>query len=161
MAVRPAPASPVNPPSRTGAIRFLSAQETHPIRLEVLRPGFPPESAVFDGDSDPSTLHLGAFLEGQLVGVASLFQATFPGDPPEPALQLRGMATHPKYRGRGCGRLLVEACCSAALNRSIQTLWCNARESALGFYSKLGWKIIGNRFEIATVGPHFQMLRRL
>jgi GNAT superfamily N-acetyltransferase len=160
MAVRSAPARTVTVPSRTGAIRLLSATETHPIRLKVLRPGLPPESAVFDGDSDPGTLHLGAFLEGKLAGVASLFRAPFQ-EVPAPALQLRGMATLPGYRGHGCGRLLVEACYSAALNRSVRTLWCNARESALGFYSKLGWEIVGSRFEIPTVGPHFQMIWRL
>jgi GNAT superfamily N-acetyltransferase len=67
------------------------------------------------------------------------------------------MATLPEVRGKGCGVRLLQACVETALERSVPLLWCNARETAVGFYSKQGWQILGARFEIPTVGPHFRM----
>jgi ribosomal protein S18 acetylase RimI-like enzyme len=38
-------------------------------------------------------------------------------------------------------------------------LWCNAREPAVGFYRRMGWRVISERFHIETAGPHFKMSR--
>ena len=149
----------MNPCPPPVPVRRVTAGETHSIRLRVLRPGFPPESAVFDGDTDPGSLHFGAFLADQLVGVASLFEVPPEGHPGR-ALQLRGMATLPEVRGKGCGRRILDACLEAANLAGIPLLWCNARESAVGFYSKQGWQVVGERFDIPTVGPHYRMLLR-
>jgi len=40
-------------------------------------------------------------------------------------------------------------------------LWCNARVPAVGFYESLGWRVVSERFEIPTAGPHVKMVRRL
>ena len=34
-------------------------------------------------------------------------------------------------------------------------IWANARTSAWGFYEKLGYKILGEQFEIKGIGPHY------
>ena len=36
-------------------------------------------------------------------------------------------------------------------------LWCNAREKALGFYLKVGFKPSGELFTIQNVGKHMLM----
>jgi hypothetical protein len=43
----------------------------------------------------------------------------------------------------------------------MKLIWCNARTSAVGFYSKLSWEIAGAEFDIPDVGPHFRMWRRV
>jgi len=40
-------------------------------------------------------------------------------------------------------------------------IWCNARTSAVEFYRKLGWEILGTEFDVPDVGPHFHMWRRV
>jgi GNAT superfamily N-acetyltransferase len=40
-------------------------------------------------------------------------------------------------------------------------LWCNARETAIGFYQRNGWTVESDRFDVPTVGPHVKMLKRL
>ena len=50
-------------------IKKISAEKTHAIRHPMLRQGRPIEDCVFDGDKDPKTIHLGAFIENKLVGV--------------------------------------------------------------------------------------------
>jgi GNAT superfamily N-acetyltransferase len=147
-----------------GAIetRRISADETIPIRWAVLRPGFPRETAVFGGDEDPTTLHLGVFYDGVLSGVASIYLADVPDAPlGGEARQLRGMATIPEVRGLGCGRALLDACVNAARSDGSRWLWCNARTSAEKFYANLGWETFTGEFDIPTVGPHVRMRRLL
>ena len=143
-------------------IRAISAAETIPVRWPVLRPGFPRETAVFDGDDAPGTLHLGAFDGEVLVGVASIYLAPFPArSDAAPAMQLRGMATLPEVRGAGFGTALLDACVAAAREKGAMLIWCNARSGAAKFYAQHGWQIAGEEFDIPSVGPHFRMWRGL
>ena len=143
-------------------IRAISAAETIAVRWPVLRSGFARETAIFDGDIAPGTLHFGAFDRDALVGVASIYLAPFPAQPDvSPTFQLRGMATLPEVRGAGFGKALLDACVAAAREKGAAILWCNARTSAADFYTKNGWQIVGDEFDIPTVGPHFRMWRAL
>jgi len=38
-------------------------------------------------------------------------------------------------------------------------LWCNARTSASGFYTRLGFAVVGEAFELPGIGPHHLMHR--
>jgi predicted GNAT family N-acyltransferase len=138
-------------------IRRITAAETIPLRHSVLRPGRPVEQAHFPGDDDPRTAHFGGFKDGHLLCVASLFASALPGEERAQAFQLRGMAADPVARGLGLGTALVKACAQHAGNNRAKLLWCNARTSAAGFYSRLGFEIVGNEFDIPDVGPHFRM----
>jgi len=138
-------------------IRQIGAAETLPLRLSVLRPGRPVESAHFPGDEAPDTRHFGAFRGSHLQGIASAFGVECPGRPGVPAFQIRGMATTPDARGTGLGRALVEACVAYAREKHAALIWCNARKTAAGFYQRLGFAILGEEFEIQDVGPHFRM----
>ena len=139
-------------------IRAISAAETISVRWPVLRPGFPRETAFFDGDDLATTLHFGAFDGEALIGVASIYLAPFPTQPDvSPTMQLRGMATLPEVRGAGFGKELLDACVAAARTKGAVLIWCNARTSAARFYAQRGWEIVGGEFDIPTVGPHFRM----
>src|SRR5579864_5233966 len=92
-------------------IRPITAAETIPLRHAILRAGLPRETAIFPGDEAASSLHFGAFADGQLVGVVTLHFVPLLDRPDfDSAYQLRGMATTPEVRGLGAGRVLVEAC---------------------------------------------------
>ncbi len=143
------------------AVRLITTAETWPLRQSELRPGRPLAAAQFTGDDLPSTKHFGAFRSGELVGIASLFLAEMPEHPGVGALQLRGMATAPAVRGAGFGRALVTACVAFAVASGKLLIWCNARTSAVEFYRKLGWKILGEEFDVPDVGSHFHMWRRI
>ena len=55
-------------------IKIINAAQTFPVRHPELREGKPVESCAFDGDLHESTLHLGAYLGLELVGVASFMK---------------------------------------------------------------------------------------
>lgn len=143
-------------------IRAISAAETIAVRWPVLRPGFPRETAIFDADDAAATLHFGAFDGAKIVGAASIYAAHFPVKTStqadgSPTFQLRGMATLPEVRGAGFGKALLDACVAAARENGAALIWCNARTSAADFYAKNDWRIVGDEFDIPTVGPHFRM----
>jgi len=146
----------------TIAIQRVGVDRILELRHRILRAGLPPESARFEGDDAPTTLHFAAFAPGsesRLAGCLSFMLNSFNH---EPAWQLRGMAVDAPDQRRGVGRKLI-AHAEEALAREGQAglLWCNARLPAAGFYEKLGWATVSEVFEIPTAGPHVKMTKRL
>ena len=148
-------------PLQDAEIRIVPAAVTRPLRAELLRPGSAPEELVYPGDDDPETRHLGAYLHGKLVSIASVYQKAPPGEISSTTWQLRGMATRPEVQGQGHGRALLQACIAYATFCSGTLLWCNARTGAVGFYQASGFQARGEEFQIPGVGPHFVMWRSL
>lgn len=142
-------------------IKLISAQETYPLRHSVLRPNQVHPEVPFEGDNAAETFHLGAYDNEKLIGIVSLYRRHFSLFPRCSAWQLRGMATDPAYQGKGCGRMLVQAAIAQMQQREGELVWCNAREAAVPFYTKLAFKLEGERFEIPEVGPHYLMWREL
>jgi len=140
------------------AVRTIASVDTHPLRRAVLRPGQPPEAAVYPGDDDPRTRHFGAFAGDRLVGIASLYAESRSGEPAR-GWRLRGMATDPSARGQGAGRALLVACVEHVAAEGGGELWANARIGALDFYTRAGFEVISERFEIAGIGGHFVVRR--
>lgn len=145
--------------------RQLSANEVIPLRHRVLREGKPRETAVFAGDELATTTHWGACAEdGRILAVATLMRSPKPGASASSAAawQVRGMASAPEVRGQGFGAAVLQAVMDFVVSEEPGALlWCNARVVALGFYRAQGFETEGPEFEIAGVGPHFVMWRRL
>lgn len=141
-------------------IRKISAEETYPVRQEVLRPGRPLKECFFEGDLEEQTIHLGYFDFEKLAAVAtyvprknSLFEAVN-------QYQLRGMAVLPSYRGKKLGEQLLLK--GEKLLKEMEPdilLWFNARETAIGFYEKYGYQTIGPAFMIPNVCMHVVMYK--
>jgi GNAT superfamily N-acetyltransferase len=142
-------------------LRRTSLDEILPLRHAELRPGLPLETARFDGDDEPGTRHFGAFLRatGEAVGCVSCMRRARGG---ADAWQVRGMATRADLVRRGVGSaLLRHALAALREDGGPDLLWCNARVAALGFWRRAGWAAVSNVFDIAGVGPHRTMERRL
>ncbi len=144
---------------------LVGVEDIIDLRHRVLRTELPVETAHFDGDNRPLTLHFAAFLnnhEGKSVGnpicCASFMQEDLDG---KLAWRLRGMATEPVYQGFGVGGRVLEAADKIFISRGPSLLWCNARESAVKFYERNGWTRISDVFDIATAGPHIKMMKQL
>jgi GNAT superfamily N-acetyltransferase len=142
-------------------LRPITAAEARPVRQAVLRPGQPPESAVYPGDEAPGAWHVGAYKDDSLLGIASVYTEAPAGEIDPCAYRLRGMAVLPSVQGQGYGRALVQACVRHVLAHGGQTLWCNGRVSALGFYRAVGFRPVGEVFELPFSGPHFRLIRRV
>lgn len=140
--------------------RAAASEEIIGLRHTVLRAGRPRETAVFPEDADPQTRHFGAFVDGGAICCVTYLSSSRDG---APAWQMRGMATDPAFARRGVGsRLLV--CAEELLRRerpATVALWANAREGAMPFYAKQGWRTVGDIFEMPNVGPHYVIEKAL
>ena len=137
----------------------ISAQETLQLRAAILRPGQTREQQVYPNDEAPGSFHAGAYLEGELIGIASIFHEAPPGEADLGAWRLRGMAVLEQARRQGVGRLLLERCLEHIEGMGGERLWCNGRVSALEFYHRLGFHERGEIFNIPESGPHYLLMR--
>lgn len=119
-------------------IRPISVAEALPVRQVGLRPGEALD--VVRVENDAEGLHLGAFLDGQLVSVASLFVG-------DGAAQFRKFSTLPGFQGRGIGAQLLTRMISEAKAAGVAIFWCNARIDALSIYERAGLLPDGAPFE--------------
>lgn len=155
-------------------IRSVGIDDVLAVRAAVLRPGKPTDAARFGGDEDPRTLHLAALrADGSTIGVVTIVLEV-PGlaaleplvgtlDDEGRAWRLRGMAVVEPARRHGFGRMLV----TDALERLAEAsggprgVFLHARQWVVGFYERLGFRGVGEPFEVAGVGPHVMMVMRL
>ncbi|MFQ5607974.1 MAG: GNAT family N-acetyltransferase [Candidatus Zixiibacteriota bacterium] len=148
-------------PAFSFEIKDIPASETRPLRRAILRPHQRPEDLVYTADDDPRSFHLGAFDSEKLISVASFLFDSHPEFSEEPQFRIRGMATLPDWRGQGIGMKLLESALRRIRSEGAVLVWCNARETAFGFYEKAGFEYFGEMFEPPGIGPHKVMWKRL
>jgi GNAT superfamily N-acetyltransferase len=137
-------------------LRIKSA-DTYPIRQLVLRPNGKIEDCHFKGDSEEQTFHLGAFVDKRLVSIASFYFEQHPFFMNPYQYRLRGMATIPEFQGKGMSSALLQSAFPMIKQNQCGLLWCNARQTAVGFYQKVGFTTSGEIFEMPEIGPHILM----
>ena len=135
-----------------------------PLRALVLRPGWGSEMCVMDADRAEGTFHLAAVRHADdgILAVMTVMLDAVPetgGLTPGPGWRIRGMASHPDARGAGCAKALVVRGVERMWETRRDTVWCNARRVAYGFYEKLGFERFGGEFDIEGIGPHTVMAR--
>lgn len=140
-------------------IREIKAEDTYPIRKKELRKNMTLSEKV-PGDFDENTIHLGVFDQDELSCVATFMKTKSPAFRGE-QYQLRGMATEETHQRKGLGRAVLLEAEDLLSKKEVDILWCNARVSALDFYKKLGYKTVGEIFDIPQIGPHYVMYKIL
>lgn len=85
------------------AIHPIDIEEIRLLRRAILRPELS-LTVDFPKDNDPETLHPGAFVDGELVGIATVCRGAPPGEDHPDAWQLRAIAVSEGARGRGLAR---------------------------------------------------------
>jgi predicted GNAT family N-acyltransferase len=141
-------------------IERVEVDVIRPLRHAVLRPNLPTAASAYEQDDDPDTVHLAAYDGmGAVIGCVTVFPEPYADEPA--AWRLRGMATSPDVRGTGVGRALLLACLEEMGNRQVPLLWCNARDTAEGFYARHGFLPVGELFDVPDAGIHRRMYVRL
>ncbi len=139
----------------------MSLDDVMPLRLMILRVNTPSVTAHYAEDADPSTVHLGIRKDGVVVACSTWITRPFPaiddssGSADMPATQLKGMAVARHLQGQGLGATILEAGAQHAIANSTGLIWARARDSALGFYQRNGFVVVGSMFlDDATGMPH-------
>lgn len=131
---------------------FLEARE---LRVRVLYEPYGVK-ADFDWEDDlPGARHVVAFSRGALVGYGRL-------DVEGRTAQIRHLSVDPAKRGQGIGSELVSALLERARSEGADTVFLNARFTALGLYRRFGFAEVGPIFHTEhTHLPHKRMELRL
>ena len=145
------------------SLRAISAEETRPIRQTVLRPNFPSSASNYGGDEFAEAAHFGVYQDETLLAVGTVVPEVCndaSGDQAmksEGAWRLRGMATLPAARSKGCGAMILQACLEHARSHGARLVWCNARTGALAFYLRHEFVKMSEEYVMPGIGPHFLM----
>lgn len=132
------------------------------LRVEVLRKGTPATDCNYPEDLYPDIVHFGIIHEGVAVATSSWFMKECPEKPGVTAIQLKGMAVTDELQGEGLGALLIDAGMALAKERGATIAWARARDSAMGFYERLGFVSTGDGFiDGPTAMPHHIVVRSL
>lgn len=134
-------------------MRVAELAEVRPLQLAVLRPDGP-----LPGDQPPpaEAVHVAALRDGVVIGAATVLPEPWPGPGlvREPVWRLRAMVVSEAVRGTGIGRAVLDRAVQLAAARGVGSLWAEARSSALGFYERAGWTVVGDEWIKAGIGPH-------
>ena len=132
------------------------------LRVAVLRKGTPATDCNYPEDTYPDVVHFGIIHEGTAIATSSWFMKECPEKPGVTAMQLKGMAVAENLQGAGIGALLIDAGVALAKERGATIAWARARDSAMGFYERLGFTSTGEGFiDGPTAMPHHIVVRSL
>ncbi|MBS3097259.1 GNAT family N-acetyltransferase [Candidatus Woesearchaeota archaeon] len=108
------------------------------LRWELLRkPWNQPRGSEIDDDLEDKSFHIAAFDKNKIIGVGRLHKNN------EEEGQIRLLAVNEDYRKKGVGREIMNKLHQKAKELKLKRIILNARKNSIGFYKKLGYKIIG------------------
>jgi ribosomal protein S18 acetylase RimI-like enzyme len=118
-------------------IEQIRYELTWRIRHEVMYPDLPFEAIKLP--TDPDGIHFGLYAGDHLTSVISVFSQGH-------RYQFRKFATINAAQGKGYGSMLLSYVIAYIRQEGGNTIWCNARISAMGFYERFGFRPRGDYF---------------
>jgi len=97
---------------------------------------------------------IGAFDDDEMLACCMLTKAG------NNCLRLRQMAVQNNLQGKGIGASMMNFAETVARDKGFKKLVMHARKTALGFYEKLGYHVVGDEFTEVTI-PHYVMEKNL
>jgi GNAT superfamily N-acetyltransferase len=124
------------------------------LRKEILRRPLGLDFTPEDLEAEKDDILVGAFDEDRILACCLLKKVD------ADTCKLRQMAVHGSLQGKGVGASLMNFAENVARDRGYRKMTMNARKTALGFYDKLGYRIVGEEFSEVTI-PHYRMEKSL
>lgn len=124
------------------------------LRTQILRKPLGLSFSAEDLEKEKDNLLIAAYEDDEMLGCCMLIQVEFD------TVQLRQMAVKAGLQGKGIGRVLMQFSENIARDRGNKKIIMHARKSAVGFYEKLGYKIVGDEFLELNI-PHYIMEKQL
>ncbi|MCU0446412.1 MAG: GNAT family N-acetyltransferase [Microscillaceae bacterium] len=133
----------------------LEYWQTVELRYQVLRLPLQLDFAYTELKHENDSHHL-ALINDNAQLVACLVMK--PLTPQE--IKMRQVAVADSEQGKGLGKILVNFSESFAQELGYQWISLHARETAVPFYRKLNYEVVGEKFEEVNI-PHFKMHKRV
>ncbi|MCD6235565.1 MAG: GNAT family N-acetyltransferase [Thaumarchaeota archaeon] len=130
-------------------------EKYYELRWRVLRApwGMPKGSERDDRESE--SIHVMACVGDEVVGVGRLHLNS------SEEAQIRFMAVAEGYRGRGIGGLILEELERRARLMGARRVVLNAREKAVHFYEKHGYRVVAKAHKLFNEIQHWKMMKEL
>lgn len=124
------------------------------LREQILRR---PLGLTLDSDeleTERPHVHIGAFEEDSLLGCCMLVRED------DRTVRLRQMAVSDDIQRKGIGKALMSFAENIARDQGYRNLIMHARQHAIGFYEKMGYRVTSTEFTEVTI-PHVVMEKSL
>jgi len=128
--------------------------KTVALRCEILRMPLGLEFRPEEFAEEKESFHLACWSDHILVACLVLKPLS------AKQLRMRQLAVREGCRCKGIGRNLVSYSESFVRDHGYEEIVLHARETAVGFYEKMGYEVEGERFIEVTI-PHFSMRKEL
>jgi GNAT superfamily N-acetyltransferase len=142
-------------------VQELTAEDTHGLRRAVSADGRTDLITMHhELDDSPGAWHMGAVDQGgRVVAISSLYAIACPLRPEvQPAIQLQNMAVEPVLQRQGIGTAVMAEILRRLRATDAVLLWANARDNALPFYERFGFKAVDGSGTTGQTGrPHHIM----
>ena len=136
-------------------ISEIEVSLTYPLRHELLRKGKPLKSCYLEGDKNLETIHIGAYISKELIGIASAFLKACPQYSDKKGVQLRAIAVIPKFQRQGIATKLINHILGIIkIKINPDYIWLNSRVSANQLYLSNEFIPIGKPFNVDSIGMH-------
>ena len=142
-------------------INKVDAKKIRPLRHSELRKGQDFSTTSYIEDYEAGTFHMACIVDEKIVTCATFYPEKSSKLKSDNTYRLRGMATDSDFQRKGYATDLMNESFKELKNRDCDMVWCNARLVAVDFYKSSGFKITGEIFDIAEIGPHYYMYKEL
>ena len=142
-------------------INKVDAESIRPLRHSELRKGQDFSTTSYLKDYEEGTFHMACIVDEGIVSCATFYAQTSMKVKSDNAYRLRGMATDSNLQRQCYARNLMIESFKELKKRDCDMVWCNARLVAVNFYKSVGFKIIGELFDIEAIGPHYYMYKEI
>lgn len=124
------------------------------LRYDILRK---PLNLHFDKkelEKEKDDILIGAFDDDRILGCCLLTHKN------KREIRLRQMAVQNNLQGKGVGASMMNFAENISRDKGYEIISMHARKSAIGFYQRLGYKIVGEEFIEVSI-PHVKMQKKL
>lgn len=129
-------------------------QQMVKLRIDILRKPLGLFFTPDELDMEKEDILIGAFDDDEMLACCMLTKAD------DNCLRLRQMAVQNNQQGKGIGASMMNFAELISRDKGYKKLIMHARETAIGFYEKLGYKVVGDKFTEVTI-PHVVMEKKL
>ncbi len=129
-------------------------QQMVTLRYEIMRKPLGLSFTQEELNKEKNDILIASFDEDKMLGCCVLSNMS------KDCVRLRQMAVQKNMQGKGIGESMITFAENLARDKGFKTLTMHARDTAIGFYEKYGYKVKGEEFIEINI-PHHIMEKRL
>lgn len=124
------------------------------LRTEILRKPLGMTFTADELEKEKENIHIAAFEDDKMLGCCMLIRQE------DKEIRLRQMAVLNNLQGKGIGKAILLFAENIARDLGYKEITMHARKSAIPFFEKLGYRMIGEEFNEISI-PHVEMEKQL